>query len=449
MGRSRNTALILVSQNAGDLLNEQVTNCLSVGVRVPLHRTRARSANVMALLGVEPSDEHKAVLRSLGNGECIFRDLDGRAGRIGVDLISDELLRWLDTNPTHDKPDGNGHDLQGGVVAGAGGAVMRIRLSRRLTLALVVAAGHPGGAVRRGRACRPPRRRPATSRATLAPEVIGGGTDGMMQAAGAARAASQPPTTNYGQFGMSGQFWHTHELGCSDITAVLGNSWANTIFLWAKAVDRLTITTYQAAATEGPLQSIKDVVDDIVTNLAQAMYWPYLQPIVILGAIWLAWYGLIRKRATTTAEGVIWMVLAVTVATWFLSRPRRLHRARQGRHRQDRRGGQLRLLRAARRGRRLLPAGARRHQPRGQGRRLRPERHARRRPERRRPVVDAGLQALADGPVRHRGPQPAHRARLRPPRCWRPSRSRRATGGQSRRPTGPPTRRSTSRSPTS
>src|SRR5690606_38131578 len=50
-------------------------------------------------------------------------------------------------------------------------------------------------------------------------------------------------------------------------------------------------------------------------------YWPYLRPIVILGAIWLAWYGLIRKRATTTTEGVIWMVLAVTVAIWFFSRP--------------------------------------------------------------------------------------------------------------------------------
>jgi hypothetical protein len=55
---------------------------------------------VMALLGVEASDEHKAVLRGLGNGECIFRDLDGRAGRIGIDLISDELRQWLDTNPT-------------------------------------------------------------------------------------------------------------------------------------------------------------------------------------------------------------------------------------------------------------------------------------------------------------------------------------------------------------
>ena len=104
MGRSRNTALILVSQNAGDLLNEQVTNCIS-GVFAFRSSERMEVANVMALLGVEPSDEHKAVLRGLGNGECIFRDLDGRAGRIGIDLISDELRRRLDTNPTRAKPE--------------------------------------------------------------------------------------------------------------------------------------------------------------------------------------------------------------------------------------------------------------------------------------------------------------------------------------------------------
>ncbi|MER5998977.1 ATP-binding protein [Nonomuraea angiospora] len=115
MGRSRNTALVLVSQNAGDLLNEQVTNCLS-SVFAFRSTERVEVDHVMSLLGVEPSEEHKAVLRSLGNGECVFRDLDGRAGRIGVDLISEDLLRWLDTNPTHDKPDGSGHDdLQGGV----------------------------------------------------------------------------------------------------------------------------------------------------------------------------------------------------------------------------------------------------------------------------------------------------------------------------------------------
>ncbi len=166
----------------------------------------------------------------------------------------------------------------------------------------------------------------------LSPDMVAGGVDGLIQpplpdaaqpgAQPGAPAAQAPAVQgNYATYGMSGQFWHTHLLGCDDIAAVMGNAMANTVFLWAKALDRLTITTYQAAATEGPLESIKNVVDDMVVRLADAMYWPYLRPLVILGAIWLAWYGLIRKRATTTAEGVIWMVLAVTVAVWFFSRP--------------------------------------------------------------------------------------------------------------------------------
>jgi hypothetical protein len=108
MGRSRNTALILVSQNAGDLLNEQVTNCIS-SVFAFRSSERVEVANVMALLGVENSPEHQAVLRGLGNGECVFRDLEGRAGRIGIDLISDEMRRWLDTNPTRARPARPGH----------------------------------------------------------------------------------------------------------------------------------------------------------------------------------------------------------------------------------------------------------------------------------------------------------------------------------------------------
>ncbi|GLW26540.1 MULTISPECIES: ATP-binding protein [Microbispora] len=125
MGRSRNTALVLVSQNAGDLLSEQVTNCLS-SVFAFRSTERVEVEHVMELLGVDPSEDHKGVLRSLGNGECVFRDLDGRAGRIGVDLISEELLRWLDTNPTHDKPGENMHDLFDGG-SGRSGVAQEVR----------------------------------------------------------------------------------------------------------------------------------------------------------------------------------------------------------------------------------------------------------------------------------------------------------------------------------
>ncbi len=121
MGRSRNTALILVSQNAGDLLTEQVTNCIS-SVFAFRSSERVEVANVMALLGVEASDEHQMALRGLGNGECIFRDLEGRAGRIGIDLISDEMRRWLDTNPTRTRPGEEGLRQNAGSVPDPGPA---------------------------------------------------------------------------------------------------------------------------------------------------------------------------------------------------------------------------------------------------------------------------------------------------------------------------------------
>ncbi|MFF0249772.1 type IV secretion system protein [Streptosporangium sandarakinum] len=241
------------------------------------------------------------------------------------------------------KGSGKGHGKSRGGHGGSrkGKRGSRSRLRRRVAIALVALTAFlalplvfpEGGSVAIAAPC--------DLSPDLTPEVVGSGVDGLVKppdpatpatsgaaitpapapAASGAPGAAAAAQGNYTTYGMSGQFWHTYNLGCDDVAAVLGNAWANTVFSWAKSLDRLTITTYQAAATEGPLESIKDVVDDIVANLANAMYWPYLRPIVILGAIWLAWYGLIRKRATTTAEGVIWMVLAVTVAVWFFSRP--------------------------------------------------------------------------------------------------------------------------------
>ena len=55
-------------------------------------------------------------------------------------------------------------------------------------------------------------------------------------------------------------------------------------------------------------------MDRLITALGNAIYFPYLAPVVILGAMWLAWQGLIRKRATRTIEGTLWMVVAATAA---------------------------------------------------------------------------------------------------------------------------------------
>ncbi|MDX6334435.1 MAG: hypothetical protein QOG05_1775, partial [Streptosporangiaceae bacterium] len=112
-----------------------------------------------------------------------------------------------------------------------------------------------------------------------------------------------------------------YDMQCSDMTSLIGNSVAGMVFDASKALDRVTITVYQSAAGEGILSWLTNAVNRLITSLGNAIYFPFLAPVVIIGAIWLAWQGLIRKRATRTIEGTIWMVIACAAAIWLIGRP--------------------------------------------------------------------------------------------------------------------------------
>jgi TrbL/VirB6 plasmid conjugal transfer protein len=151
-----------------------------------------------------------------------------------------------------------------------------------------------------------------------APEPAAGGIDSMIQPPA---TGGKPPATLYESYGMAGQSWAAYDMQCSDMTSLIGNSVAGMVFDASKALDRVTITVYQSAAGEGILSWLTNAVDRLITSLGNAIYFPFLAPVVILGAIWLAWQGLIRKRATRTIEGTIWMVIACAAAIWLIGRP--------------------------------------------------------------------------------------------------------------------------------
>jgi len=149
------------------------------------------------------------------------------------------------------------------------------------------------------------------------PEQATGGIDAMIQPPAAAAGGK----TLYDNYGIAGQFWAAHGLQCSDMTSLIGNNVAGMVFDAAKAVDRVTITVYQSAAGNNILTWLQNAVDRLISALGNAIYFPYLAPVVILGAIWLAWQGLIRKRATRTIEGTLWMVVATVAAIALIGRP--------------------------------------------------------------------------------------------------------------------------------
>jgi len=151
-----------------------------------------------------------------------------------------------------------------------------------------------------------------------APEEATGGIDALIRPPD---STIKQPATLYDSYGVAGQSWAAFDLQCSDMTSLIGNNVAGVVFDAAKALDRVTITVYQSAAGEGILSWLSGAVDKLITSLGQAIYFPYLAPVVIIGAIWLAWQGLIRKRASRTIEGTIWMVIACAAAIWLIGRP--------------------------------------------------------------------------------------------------------------------------------
>ncbi len=411
MGRSRNTALVLISQNAGDLLSEQVTNCIS-SVFAFRSSERAEVANVLSLLGVEPSEEHKAILRASATASA--SSVTSTTARAASASISYPKNYGTGSTQTRHEPAGlsrrqppskNRRIQEPPEMAEprprAGKTGKRRRPARALLLTerdhrdRVQRALHgPLGQRRAGRQGRAgsadrgplPRQRPAAHAAPAAtaanaatscraaraaarnqlaalvtpaqptpgsatcpgvgdiggliglcqagsgvvgdlnnictsgapaPELATSGIDSMITTPGG-------PTTGktlYDNYGMAGQYWASTGLNCSQMTSSIGNNVAGMVFDMAKSLDRVTITVYQSAAGANILSWLSGSVDQLITSLGNAIYFPFLAPVVIIAAIWLAWQGLVRKRATRTFEGTIWMVIACAAAIWLIGRP--------------------------------------------------------------------------------------------------------------------------------
>jgi hypothetical protein len=98
MGRSHNTALVLVSQNAGDLMDEKVTN--SISTKFAFRSTVDQEVDsVLGLFGMDVDPGNRLAVKELLNGECLMQDVDGRIARVQIDAWNEQLFTAFDTNP--------------------------------------------------------------------------------------------------------------------------------------------------------------------------------------------------------------------------------------------------------------------------------------------------------------------------------------------------------------
>ncbi|MFC7742618.1 hypothetical protein ACFQXA_19145 [Nocardiopsis composta] len=160
------------------------------------------------------------------------------------------------------------------------------------------------------------------------PEISGNGPDGELlppqsrDVVAGSPDGLQPDQSLYGQYGTSGLQWHVvrencmSKMGSSAITTLTNTTWD-----LSKTINQSTITVYQAATSDGLLANFNRVVEDAVAELREGIWRPLLPTVFILGAVWLGWYGLIRKRVTLTIESAVWMVLATALGLWILVNP--------------------------------------------------------------------------------------------------------------------------------
>ena len=98
-GRSMNAGVYFVTQNAGDVSDENLKN--NIGLKFAFRSTdTAEIKKTLSFFGVDPEDEsNQKRLRDLENGQCLLQDLYGRVGVVQIHPVFQELLDAFDTRP--------------------------------------------------------------------------------------------------------------------------------------------------------------------------------------------------------------------------------------------------------------------------------------------------------------------------------------------------------------
>ena len=126
-------------------------------------------------------------------------------------------------------------------------------------------------------------------------------------------------TTYYEKYGTAGTQWTSYEACLFPDQATTYA--ANMVFAFAKVVDRVVISTFQMATAPDMLKAFLGPLDTTVRAMKDRLFLNYLLPIVVMGAIFGAYKGLVKKRSSEAVQSWIWMFGATAFALIFLSQP--------------------------------------------------------------------------------------------------------------------------------
>lgn len=103
MGRSLFTGIIFNGHSVLDIPTEGIKNTISY--KFCFQTTNDNEAIRMCeYLGLESTEENKEIIKNLGNGQCLFQDLDQHIGILDFDAVFQDFIDVFSTTPTTDDP---------------------------------------------------------------------------------------------------------------------------------------------------------------------------------------------------------------------------------------------------------------------------------------------------------------------------------------------------------
>lgn len=119
----------------------------------------------------------------------------------------------------------------------------------------------------------------------------------------------------------------TSNIGCFPISQVASTYFANMIFGVTKFLTSVSTWLITQAYNPTWLQSINDSVATVIAGengsggLKDAVYFPFLSLVVMLGALYLGWVGLVKKRSMEAATSALWMFGCILVGSLLVVNP--------------------------------------------------------------------------------------------------------------------------------
>lgn len=98
MGRSLYTGCVFNGHSVLDIPTEGIKNTIRYKFCFQTQNEKEVD-RMLEYLDMEKTQENREIIRTLGNGECLFQDLDRRVGKLRFDAVFDDVIKIFSTTP--------------------------------------------------------------------------------------------------------------------------------------------------------------------------------------------------------------------------------------------------------------------------------------------------------------------------------------------------------------